>query len=151
MRSPKKFVVKVFGSFVLLVCSTMGLASVERTPFPFDISQLSGTWVDNYSTEEACASSNVHFRYEFSSDRKHITITFDRKPSTPLPIEEKARASILSATSRSLVIKYDGETRMSSAGKPVEWELAVVAPGIYRWRATDRNVNTVVGIRCSAQ
>ncbi len=49
------------------------------------------------------------------------------------------------------IVSPDNEQRVTMAGKPVEWELSVVAPGIYRWRATDwqrHEVNSVVGIRC---
>jgi hypothetical protein len=151
MRLQMNTVVKRVYSLVLLVWTTSGMASVDQAPFPFDISQLSGTWVDNYSPEEACISTNARFRYEFSSDRKRVTLSFNHKPDTPLPVGERIGANILSATAHTLVIKYDEETRMDSTSKPVEWELSVVAPGVYRWRATDRKVNTVVGIRCSAQ
>lgn len=50
-------------------------------------------------------------------------------------------------------MRYDNETRLNANGKLVEWQLIIVAPGVYlRWRETDwpeGKVNGVVGIRCS--
>jgi hypothetical protein len=65
---------------------------------------------------------------------------------------EKFSATILSSTQRTLVIRYDGERRLKRNGEPIEWELSIAAPGVYRWRETGwepARVNTVVGIRCS--
>jgi hypothetical protein len=85
-------------------------------------------------------------------DGKRLEMRFDRKWKTELGETDHFGATIVSATTRTLVIRYDGETRLKRSGKPVEWELAVVAPGVYRWRETEwrpGEVNTVVGIRCS--
>ena len=49
-------------------------------------------------------------------------------------------------------MRYDGEKRLNTNGKPMEWELAMVAVGVYHWRATDwalGKVNAGVGINCS--
>jgi hypothetical protein len=87
-----------------------------------------------------------------SADGKRLEMQFDRKWKTELGETDHFGASIVAASSRTLVIRYDGETRLKRSGKPVEWELAIVAAGIYRWRETEwtpGEVNTVVGIRCS--
>jgi hypothetical protein len=42
---------------------------------------------------------------------------------------------------------------MRSDGALIQWQLAMVAPGAYRWRDlswSDRDVNVVVGIRCDS-
>jgi hypothetical protein len=59
---------------------------------------------------------------------------------------------VVAETERSLTLRYDNETRQDAHGKLVEWQLIIVAPGVYRWRQTDwpeGKVNGVVGIRCS--
>lgn len=115
--------------------------------------QLSGVWADSVDTEPACAMKNWHVRYEFSADRKRLSIQFDRDIDSGAAGKiSHMDATILSATARTITFRYDGEQRMNSLGKPVEWQLAMVAPGVYRWRATDwrvGEVNTVVGIQCS--
>lgn len=138
---------------VLTVMSTSAFAAIEPSPFPFDVNQLSGVWADSVDTDSACAMKNWHFRYEFSIDRKRLAIKFDREiDSGAAGKVSHMDATILSATARTITLRYDGEQRMNSLGKPVEWQLAIVAPGVYRWRATDwrvGEVNTVVGIQCS--
>ena len=141
-------------AFILMaLASTATLAAIEPAPFPFDVNQLSGVWADSVDAEPACATKNGHFRYEFSSDRKRLAIQFDREiDSGAAGKVSHIDATVLAATARTITFRYDGEQRMSSLGKPIEWQLAMVAPGVYRWRATDwraGQVNTVVGIRCS--
>ncbi len=88
---------------------------------------------------------------EISADGKRLDMRFDRLWETELGKTDRMGAKIISATSRSLVIQYDNETRLKVTGKPEEWELIIVAPGVYRWRETDwkeGKVNIVVGIRC---
>jgi hypothetical protein len=151
----KKIVVSVYAVALALTTLSATAASAEQISFPFDFTQLAGAWVDNFSTEAACSMKNPRFRFEFSLDKKHLTIVFDRKTDNSLGAnKDRFEASVTAATNQTLVIRYDGETRLNNLGKLIEWELAVVAPGIYRWRATDwktGQVNTVVGIRCSEQ
>lgn len=140
--------------FILLaLASTTTLAAIEPAPFSFDVNQLSGVWADSVDNEPACAMKNGHFRYEFSSDRKRLSIKFDREiDSATTGKISQIDATVLSATARTITFRYDGEQRMNSLGKPVEWQLAMVAPGVYRWHAIDwrpGQVNTVVGIQCS--
>jgi hypothetical protein len=88
----------------------------------------------------------------FSADGKRLDIVFDRQWKTELGTTDHIGAAILSSTARTLVIRYDNETRKKQDGRPVEWELSMAAPGVYRWRETEwepDKVNTVVGIRCA--
>ena len=136
----------------LLVFSTVAFASTDPNPFSFDRSQLSGWWGESYNTDLACSPENLKSTMEVSPNGKRIEMRFDRHWKTELGEADRYGADIISATSRTLVIRYDNETRKKSSGKPVEWELAIVAPGVYRWRETEwkpGQVNTVVGIRCS--
>ncbi len=137
----------------LAMAFTSAFGAIEPAPFPFDVKQLSGVWADSMDTEPACAMKNGHFRYEFSSDRKRLSIKFDREiDSATTGKISQIDATVLSATARTITFRYDGEQRMNSLGKPVEWQLAMVAPGVYRWHAIDwrpGQVNTVVGIQCS--
>lgn len=138
---------------LVALASTSAFGAIEPAPFPFDEKQLSGVWADSVDTEPACATKNWHFRYEFSADRKRLSIQFDRDIDSGAAGKiSHMDATILSATARTITFRYDGEQRMNSLGKPVEWQLAMVAPGVYRWHATDwrsGQVNTVVGIQCS--
>lgn len=135
------------------VASTSTFAAVEANPFPFDTNQLAGVWADSVNTDFACAMKNQHFRYEFSKDKKRFLVKFDKEIDSGATGKiSQIQASILNATSRTITFRYDGESRSNSFGKPIEWQLAMVAPGIYRWHATDwrpGEVNTVVGIKCS--
>lgn len=132
--------------------TTTALAAMDPTPFPFDRGQLSGWWGESYNTDLACGQQNLKSTMEISPDGKRLNMRLDRRWKTELGETDRMGANIISATSRSIIIQYDGETRLKRTGKPQEWELTIVAPGIYRWRETEWDpgeVNTVVGIRCS--
>ena len=122
----------IFATLPLLaLASTSAFAAIEPTPFPFDVNQLSGVWADSVDTEPACAMKNGHFRYEFSSDRKRLAIQFDREiDSGAAGKVSHIDATVLAATARTITFRYDGEQRMNSLGKPIEWQLAMVAPGV---------------------
>jgi hypothetical protein len=128
------------------------------TPAPvaglsFNAQQLSGWWSDSASTSQACTKENPRIRYQFDPDGKRVTLLFDRKWDTEIGESDKFGAIVLSSTERTLVIQYDNESRKDDAGKLIQWELVIVAPGVYRWRATawpPGAVNVVVGVRCSA-
>ena len=138
-----------FGTFL---SSHADAESVKN--FPFNVRYLSGDWVESYDDSAACAKSNLHIRMEISKDRKRFHVLLDRMWKNDMgTTSDNAWATILSATDRTLVIRYDNETRLRKSGEPVEWELSVVAPGVYRWRETSwpvGEVNTIVGLRCSA-
>lgn len=149
----KKSIPSILVALAASSAATSAFAAIEPAPFPFDVKQLSGVWADSVDTEPACGMKNGHFRYEFSSDRKRLAIKFDREIDSGTAGKiSQIDATILSATARTITLRYDGEQRMNSLGQPIEWQLAMVAPGVYRWRATDWRVgvvNTVVGIQCS--
>jgi hypothetical protein len=66
---------------------------------------------------------------------------------------DKLHATIVRSTERTFTLLYDGEPRMRSDGAPIQWQLSMVASGVYRWRDTswpDKDVNVVVGIRCDS-
>ncbi|HIV71037.1 MAG TPA: hypothetical protein H9903_08915 [Candidatus Aquabacterium excrementipullorum] len=138
-----------------LICLLLGnacFAAPAPSPFPFDPSQLSGWWAESYDTDPACGPQNLRATMNIDSVAKRLDIQFDRSWKTELGEKDRTGANILSATARTLVVQYDGETRTKPNGKPVEWELSMVAPGVYRWRETGwppGQVNTVVGIRCA--
>lgn len=143
---------KIFVSAFAFLLSSVTYAAASPASFPFDSNQLAGLWAESYNTEPACAPGNLKMRMQLSRDGKILDITYDRKWKTALGETEGSRATVLSAGPASLVIQYEGERRLKQSGRPLEWELTVVAPGVYRWRETDwepGRVNTVVGVRCS--
>jgi len=114
--------------------------------------QLTGWWAESFDDSEACAPTNVRAQYTLSPDGKRLLMKMDRKWKTDLGERDSVEATVISSSPRSLTIQYDGETRTDDAGKPVTWELVIVAPGLYRWRETSwekGKVNIVVGVRCS--
>ena len=136
----------------LPLATTAALAASDPSPLPFDSQQLSGWWGESYNTDLACAPQNLKTTMRVDTTFKRLELRFDRKWKTELGESEGFGATILSATTHTLVIRYDNESRKKPDGRPVEWELAIVAPGVYRWRETSwpaGEVNTVVGIRCS--
>jgi len=137
---------------LVLLASAQGCASTDLVPF--DPAQLAGSWAESYNTDSACGAENVKSTLALTADKKRLEIHLDRKIKTDLGGDETDQigATVISAAQRTIVIRYDGETRKKKSGQPVEWELAIVAPGVYRWRETEwrpGTVNTVVGIRCS--
>ena len=146
--------IKHITALVFLSASAQSFAATDLAPFPFDPAQLAGSWAESYDTGVACRPENVKSTLALSAGGKRLEIHLDRKTKTELGGGETDQigASVLWATQRTIVIRYDGEARKKKSGQPVEWELAIVAPGVYRWRETEWRagaVNTVVGIRCS--
>jgi hypothetical protein len=139
---------------VMLLTATFSglcLGASDATPFKFDRNQLSGWWAESFNTDLACGPDNVRTTMEVSPDGKRLEMRFDRKWKTELGETDHFGATIVSATSRTLIIRYENEKRVKPTGGLVEWELAIVAPGVYRWRETawrSGEVNTVVGVRC---
>ena len=119
----------------------------------FDRSLLSGLWAENANTRLACAPEELHVRYELSADGKGLIIKFDRKEKINSgKTVEQFSATVLRSDAHTLVIRYNADAGDFGPNYPKEWEMVFVAPGVYRWRATDwpeGRVNAVVGIRCS--
>ena len=118
----------------------------------FAKSLLAGTWEESVSTDQVCTGKGATLKYDLSSDSKTLTVGFSKPIETDLGKVSSIRAKVVASTSRSLTIVYDGEKRLRSDGTPAQWELSVVAAGVYRWRETswkDGEVNVVVGVRCS--
>lgn len=128
------------------------LARSDPAPFPFDAAQLSGWWAESYNTNLACGPDNLRTTLQVDPVARRLEMKFDRQWQTALGPADHVGAKIVYASRRTLIIQYDHEKRLKKTGQPVEWELAVVAPGVYRWRDTEwqpGDVNTVVGIRCT--
>ena len=135
----------------LAIACLLSQAAVGQPALQFDAKQLSGWWAESYNTDVTCGPQNLRVRHEFSADGRRLLLRFDRKWKTELGETEKFEATVVSSTERTLTIRYDAETRKKRNGQPVEWELSIVAPGVYRWRETEwraGEVNTVVGLRC---
>ena len=136
----------------LAVASATAMASTEPTPLAFDPKQLSGWWAESHSTDLTSGFQNLRSTMKVDPVAKRLEMQFDRKWKTELGETDRHGAKIIAATARTLVIQYDNESRRKRNGQVVEWELSMVAPGVYRWRETEWPagvVNTVVGIRCS--
>jgi len=133
----------------IMAAVSVGVAQADNS---FDMKQLSGWWAESYNTDVTCSADNLKVKHELSADGKRLSLKFDRRWQTELGEMDHVEATVLSSTERTLVIQYDGESRSRPDGKLQEWELSIVAPGVYRWRETSwptGNVNPVVGIRCS--
>jgi hypothetical protein len=118
----------------------------------FDRSLLSGEWVESDDTDFACTKDKPHQRFELSEDGKTLVFKIDRKLliATGKAVDQYS-ATVILATPRALVIEYNN-TEGAPKGFPKAWELAFIAPGVFRWRATEwpvGHVNRVVGVRCS--
>ena len=127
-------------------------AAIAATPTPFDAAQLSGSWSDSVNTSSVCEEARHFTRMQLSDDHARPAIFNDRTWKSKLGETNRFAATVVAETERSLTLRYDNETRLNANGKLVEWQLIIVAPGVYRWRETDwpeGKVNGVVGIRCS--
>src|SRR5208282_2726344 len=118
----------------------------------FDRSLLTGDWVESDNTDFACTSNKAHQRFELSEDGKTLVFKLNRKLLIATgKIVDQYSASVLLALPKSLIIEYN-DTEGLPKGFPKTWELAFIAPGVYRWRVTvapEGHVNYVVGVRCS--
>ncbi|CDG82187.1 hypothetical protein [Janthinobacterium agaricidamnosum] len=134
------------------LASGASAAAAEAAPFPFDPAQLAGSWIDSVSTSPACEVDRARFRMQLSDDNKQLTMFSDRTWNTALGVTNRFSATVVAATRNTLTIRYHNEARRTKDGKLAEWELAIVAPGVFRWREADwmqGKVNSVVGIRCA--
>jgi len=145
----------IFRNTLIAVLSISAFGAVsaasDPNPFPFDPAQLAGWWAESYNADLTCGPQNLRTTMRVDPVAKRLEMKFDRKWRTELGEVDHFGAEIIAATGRTLTIRYDNEKRLKKSGLPVEWELALVAPGVYRWRETEwgpGEVNTVVGIRC---
>jgi len=151
-------VVLGFAAFVS-ACSTTP-ASPPAAPTPvqpqglkFTVSQLAGSWAESTNTRPICTNNEVRYRFEFAPDGRRVTVKLNRIHPTEIGDKDEIAATIIESTETTLTIAYDNETRRREDGSLVQWQLAVVSPGVYRWRETSwqpQAVNVVVGIKCSA-
>jgi hypothetical protein len=139
-------------SLALAACTSSALAATDLQPLTFDPKQLSGWWSESYNTDVTCGPQNLRTTMKVDLAAKRLEMQFDRMWKMELGEKDRTSARIVTSTARTLVIQYENETRRKRNGQLVEWELAVVSPGVYRWRETEwpvGAVNTVVGIRCA--
>lgn len=119
----------------------------------FDRSLLAGLWAESVNTKAVCAKENLHHRFDLSADGKTLTFQLDRKWKIASgKMVDRYSATVLKSTAQTLVMQYNPDIGPLPDRYPKEWELAFVAPGVYRWRATEwppGEVNPVVGVRCS--
>jgi hypothetical protein len=138
---------------VLLFAAAAIACTAHSESFPFNPEQLAGDWAESYNNKPVCSADNLHFKMEIKPNEKKLNILLDRMWKLDNgETTDRYSATIISATDRTLIIRYDNETRVRKDGSLVEWELSMVAPGIYRWRETgwgEEEVNTVVGVKCS--
>jgi hypothetical protein len=116
----------------------------------FDRSRLGGVWSESYDTGKACRADQPHVTFDLSKDGKTLTFNLDRTIKRASGEEVSTySATVTRGTKASLFIEYNHAVNPKV---PKRWEMAFVAPGIYRWRATEWDpgrVNIVVGLRCS--
>jgi hypothetical protein len=138
-------------SVIALLWVGYASASSRASDLAFDTAQLAGSWVESVSVWPVCRDDPVRFRFEFAPDGKSLKVRLSRTHQTQIGSRDVVEASIVEATPFSLTISYVGETRKRADGTPQQWQLIVVAPGVYRWRETSwaaHVVNSTVGIRC---
>mgnify|MGYP006864925270 CR=1 FL=1 len=87
-----------------------------------------------------------------SPDGNTLVFKLDRKwkIATGNHVEQYS-ATVLSTTPWILTIRYNADIGPLPPDYPLQWEMAFVGPGIFRWRATEwrgDQVNTIVGVRC---
>ena len=115
---------------------------------------LDGWWDTGGEAEsrQFCTPGRTLHRHVFSEDGRALTWAFER----PEKIYDGTEVSsvtyrIIGATSVTLTLALEGETRLNPKGAPIVWELVVIADGVFRWRATHfpfGTYNRVWGKRC---
>jgi len=85
--------------------------------------------------------------------RQVLTFEFD-KPRKAYDGKEyrQVRYQILAVSGDKATLSLENETRKTPEGFPVVWELVLVEPAQYRWRASHAppgTYNDVVGKRCN--
>lgn len=147
LKNSLRFLTFAFG------IALVGCATVPPKPpgLNFSPDQLAGSWAESGNSQDVCTDNEVRYRFEFAPDGKRLTIRLSRLHPTEIGDREEVGASIVESTDRSLTISYEAESRLRTDGTPLQWQLVVVAPGVYRWRETSwpiHNVNVMVGVKC---
>jgi hypothetical protein len=146
-------------AFLVSACTTTPAsppavpAAAQPAGLKFTTAQLAGSWAESTNTRPVCTNNEIRYRYEFASDGKRLKVKFNRIHPTEIGEKDEIAATIIESTETTLTVAYDGETRRREDGNLVQWQLLVVAPGVYRWRETSwqpQAVNVVVGVKCGA-
>ena len=138
---------------LLVGCS---VTPTTRTVDPLQFQKILEGWWDEGNQRDMptfCNPDRNLHRHLFSNDGKTVTWEFERAKTRLDGSETKSyRYGIRSATSVSIVLELEGETRKDEQGQLLVWELVVVdQAGIFRWRATTFPpgvYNAVWGRRC---
>jgi len=128
-------------------------APAQPDGLKFTAAQLAGSWAESTNTRQVCTNNEVRYRFEFAPDGQRLTVKLNRIHPTEIGEKDEITATIIEATETTLTLTYEGETRRREDGSLVQWQLLVVAPGVYRWRETSwqpQSVNVIVGVKCSA-
>lgn len=135
--------VVIFG--VLLIIGQRALPGKEYAFPDGDLPRhLAGRW-DWQSHDSSCAAG-AHV-IGFSPDRRVMTITLPPHGSDTGWV---ATYDVTGLKSSRLTGAIRGETRLTSKGKPVVWDLIMFGPDEYRWHRTDWAASGYTGavVRC---
>lgn len=118
----------------------------------FDKTLIIGVWSESIDTSQACNPDNLHNSFEFADSGQTLVFKLDRlwKIADGKTVDHYS-ARILETTKNTMTIEYNDIGELPE-DYPKTWEIAFVAKGVYRWRASSwpaGKVNSVVGIRCS--
>jgi hypothetical protein len=109
---------------------------------------ISGRW--DWSTRGTPCADSAHV-ISFAPDAKVMTIT-QEKPSVDSTGRDWTVSTydVVSIEPSRIRGQIRGETRLAEDGTPVVWDLVVVGPDEYRWRAVDwpELMHTLPVIRC---
>lgn len=96
---------------------------------------LSGAWV---GPSPGSCGDNPH-TISFDDDRSSMVLSYRRPIDGPLDSARVFRYRILAVADTALRVEIvePPETRRNAFGELVVWDLVVVNPQVYRWRATD--------------
>ena len=110
---------------------------------------VEGTW--DWSGSPGVCRDNPH-RITFSSDRREMVLAFEQ-PLDSVSGVRTASYDIRDTTRHSIRGFMAGETRQSTTGGLIVWDLVLTSPNSYRWRGTDwpRGSYTPEVVRCGAR
>lgn len=122
----------VLASYAIQACDSSPSAPDEHVSI-FEL--LTGTWV---GPEPGTCDDNPH-SISFDAARTSMVLTYRRPFDGPLGFAGVFRYDILDVADRNLraAIVDPPETRRTSAGDLVVWDLVVVTQDVYRWHRTD--------------